>query len=225
MLVSEVARYLGRSPLEIEAILQSTGEGIQNILDAINEYNELLYDVVIPRLFGLLYELEQHEITEEHDVELVRLPENGSYSVMADPKLVVRDDDVEDGLVSSKSFHLDTYAFDSRPEQTLFLDLIREGAVKKLYFTGMLTHGQSEFFIQYVDPESRIVRSYYPDFLFEKDDGSYVIVEVKGDNMIDDPIVQAKREYAEQMADASGMEYEIIKGTDADAHNFRFLLS
>ena len=224
MLVSEVARYLGRSPLEIEAILQSTGEGIQNILDAINEYNELLYDVVIPRLFGLLYDLEQHEIKEEHEVELVRLPENGSYSVMADPKLVVRDDDVEDELVSSKSFHLDTYAFDSRPEQTLFWDLIREGAVKKLYFTGMLTHGQSEFFIQYVDPESRMVRSYYPDFLFEKDDGTYVIVEVKGDNMIDDPIVQAKREYAEQMAEASGMEYAIIRGTDAEAHNFSFLL-
>ncbi|MGI3185694.1 hypothetical protein ACROHD_11520 [Nioella aestuarii] len=82
--------------MEIEAILQSTGEGIQNILDAINAYNELLYDVVIPRLFGLLYDLEQHEITDEHEVELVRLPENGSYSVMADPKLVVRDDDVEE---------------------------------------------------------------------------------------------------------------------------------
>jgi hypothetical protein len=69
-----------------------------------------------------------------------------------------------------------------------------------------------------------MVRSYYPDFLFEKDDGTYVIVEVKGDNMIDDPIVQAKREYAEQMAEASGMEYAIIRGTDAEAHNFSFLL-
>ena len=224
MLVSEVARYLGRSPLEVETILQSTGEGFQNILDAVNEFNELIYDVVIPRLFGLLYDLKQHEITEEHEVELVTLPENGSYSVTADPKLVVKDEDVEDARVSLKSFHLDTYAFDSRPELALFWDLIREKKVKKLYFTGMLTHGQSEFFIQYVDPESRIVRSYYPDFLFEKEDGSYVIVEVKGDNMIDDPIVQAKREYAEQMADASGMEYAIIKGTDADAHNYRFLI-
>ncbi|WP_432677995.1 hypothetical protein [Nioella aestuarii] len=94
--LQQVGGELGRSPLEIEAILQSTGEGIQNILDAINAYNELLYDVVIPRLFGLLYDLEQHEITDEHEVELVRLPENGSYSVMADPKLVVRDDDVEE---------------------------------------------------------------------------------------------------------------------------------
>ena len=51
-----------------------------------------------------------------------------------------------------------------------------------------------------------------------------MIVEVKGDNMIDDPIVQAKREYAEQMAEASGMEYAIIRGTDAEAHNFSFLL-
>ena len=92
-------------------------------------------------------------------------------------------------------------------------------------FRILATFAASSQLGQYVDPESRMVRSYYPDFLFEKGDGTYVIVEVKGDNMIDDPIVQAKREYAEQMADASGMEYTIIRGTDADAHNFRFLLS
>lgn len=51
-----------------------------------------------------------------------------------------------------------------------------------------------------------------------------MIVEVKGDNMIDDPIVQAKRGYAEQMADASGMEYAIIKSTDDEAHNYKFLM-
>ncbi len=224
MLVSEVARYLGRGPLEIERVLSSTSEGMQEILEAINEFNELLYDVVIPRLFGILYDLEQHDVSEEHEVELVRIPESGSYSVLADPKLVVQESTMVGSPHVDKSFHLDTYAFDSNPEKALFWDLIQEGAVKKLYFTGMLTHGQSEFFVQYVDPESRMVRSYYPDFLFEKADGSYVIVEVKGDNKIDDPVVQAKRDYAEQMAIASGMEYTIIRGSDADAHNYRFLL-
>jgi hypothetical protein len=44
----------------------------------------------------------------------------------------------------------------------------------------MLTHGQSDFFVSYIDPEFHALRSYYPDFLIEKEDGRYVIVEVKG---------------------------------------------
>lgn len=57
----------------------------------------------------------------------------------------------------------------------------------------MLTHGQSDFFVQYIDPESHTIRSYYPDFLVQKEDGTYAIIEVKGDNKIDDPIVLAKK--------------------------------
>jgi hypothetical protein len=87
----------------------------------------------------------------------------------------------------------------------------------------MLTHGQSDFYIQYIDPESRTVRSYYPDFLFQKDDDTYVIVEVKGDNKIDDPVVLAKKEFAEQMAVASGMTYKIIRGSDVMKDNYSFL--
>lgn len=79
----------------------------------------------------------------------------------------------------------------------------------------MLTHGQTEFLINYIDPISGGVRSYYPDFLVPKNDGSYVIIEVKGDNMIDDEVVLAKKAYANQMANASNMEYMIIKGTEA----------
>jgi hypothetical protein len=44
-----------------------------------------------------------------------------------------------------------------------------------------------------------------------------VIVEVKGDHQINSPVVQAKREFAEQMAIRSGMTYEMIKGTNASA--------
>ena len=100
--------------------------------------------------------------------------------------------------------------------------------MKKLYFTGMLTHGQSDFFIQYIDPESRTVRSYYPDFVFvrEEPDGSekYVIVEVKGDHQIEDAVVQAKKDFAQQIAVASGMEYRIIKSSDADDRRYRMLM-
>lgn len=47
-------------------------------------------------------------------------------------------------------------------------------------------------------------------------DGSYTIVEVKGDNMIDDEIVRAKSDYAKQIAYASNMSYRIMKGSDAN---------
>ena len=100
--------------------------------------------------------------------------------------------------------------------------------MKKIYFTGMLTHGQSDFFVQYIDPHSRTVRSYYPDFIFQREepDGSlkYVIVEVKADHQIEDAVVQAKKDFAQQIAVASGMEYRIIKSTDADKRLFRVLL-
>jgi type III restriction enzyme len=108
----------------------------------------------------------------------------------------------------------------------MFWDLLREQRrVKKSTSPGMLTHGQSDFFIQYIDPEiHHQVRSYYPDFIFQREepDGSekYVIVEVKADNQIDDAVVQAKKSFAERMAIANGMEYELIKASDAEKHNF-----
>lgn len=86
--------------------------------------------------------------------------------------------------------------------------------VKKVYFTGMLTHGQTDFYIQYIDPDSNNVRNYYPDFLVEKNNGDYVIVEVKGDNKIEDPVVLAKERAAREIATASKMEYKIIKSSE-----------
>jgi hypothetical protein len=80
----------------------------------------------------------------------------------------------------------------------------------------MLTHHQSDFYIQYIDPESNALRSYYPDFLVEKEDGTQIIVEVKADYMVEDPVVEAKSEYAKQMASASSMRYEIVKSSKAD---------
>ncbi|HET6990643.1 MAG TPA: TnsA endonuclease N-terminal domain-containing protein, partial [Bacteroidia bacterium] len=60
-------------------------------------------------------------------------------------------------------------------------------------------------------------RSYYPDFLVKLNDGSYFILEVKGDNMIDDEVVKAKAEYATQIAVASKMIYKMVKSSDAMA--------
>ena len=224
MLSAEIARYLNRSPLEIEDILTNTQEGMEQILQKVNEFNQLLYDEIIPRLFNALYDLKEDETHESEEIELVKEPEDGYYTVRANPDLVVTDDAPEVPNYKHKSFHLDTYAFDSKPEHALFWSLLTEGKVKEVYFTGMLTHGQSDFYIQYIDPESHAVRRYYPDFLMQKDDDSWVIVEVKGDNKIDDEVVKAKAAAAKQRASASDMSYEIIKGSDAAARRYQAVL-
>lgn len=228
-LVAEVSRYLNRSPLEIEELLDATKEGTDELLAMVNEFNELLYDEIIPRLFRQLYDLDESQQTEEHEVDLIKLPPNGYYEMSAAKDKIVRIGDIKiKDAERAKSFHLDTYCFDSGSENWLFWDLLHEQRVKKIYFTGMLTHGQSDFFIQYIDPDSHTVRSYYPDFLFQRvePDGSlkYVIVEVKNDSQIEDAVVQAKKEFAQQIAVASGMEYRIMKSTDADKRLYRVLL-
>ena len=111
-----------------------------------------------------------------------------------------------------KTFNVDNYCFDSGPENDMFWSLINDKRLVKVWFTGMLTAGQTDFVINYIDPESNTVRSYYPDFLVQKEDGSYIIIEVKGEHMIDNAVVQAKKEYAKQIASASSMDYIIVPG-------------
>lgn len=224
-LTAEIARYLNRSCLEIEDILTNTIEGMDKILKSVNDYNELLYDWIIPRLFNEMFDLESYEKKTEEEIELVKEPKEGYYSVSAKPELVLMNSDTSVTEYVGKSFHLDTYCFDSSPERTLFWNLLRSGEVKKVYFTGMLTHGQSDFFIQYIDPESHTVRRYYPDFVVQKEDDTWVIVEVKGDNKINDPVVQAKKEYASQLAGASNMKYQVILGSEASAGKYKQVLT
>ena len=221
MLVAEVARYLNKSPLAVEAVLEQTAEGVAGILTAINEFNELLYDWVVPRLFAALYDVQEFTRTEAYEVELVKAPAEGFYKMRADPALVAERDGTmeQNALLAEKTFHLDTYCFDSGSEQTAFWKLVLEKRVKHIYFTGMLTHGQSDFFVQYIDPDSHTIRTYYPDFLIQETDGSYTILEVKADNQIDIPVVQAKKHFAQQMAVASGMRYAILPSTQANVGN------
>ena len=46
------------------------------------------------------------------------------------------------------------------------------------------------------------------------EDGKYLILEVKGDHMVDDPVVKAKEAAAAEVAVESSMKYEMLKGTD-----------
>ena len=46
------------------------------------------------------------------------------------------------------------------------------------------------------------------------EDGSYQLIEVKGDNKIDDTVVKAKAAAAQEMAVASGIEYKMYSGSE-----------
>lgn len=215
-LVAEIAKYLNKSCIEIESLLRNTVQGIDVVATTVSEFNDTLYDVVIPTLFDALYEIEDYKKEEYYKVNLVKEPKDDYYKISAKPELVVHQNDHQFIDSKYKSFHLDTYCFDSKPEKKFFSDILKEDDIRKIYFTGMLTHGQTDFYIQYIDPESNTVRNYYPDFLLEKENGNYIIVEVKGDNKIEDPVVLAKEKAAREIATASGMEYKIIKSSEVN---------
>lgn len=217
-LVADIARYLNKPCLKIEEIIENTQEGFEGILKLVNQFNEVLYDHVIPRLFNAIYDVESESIEEEFEVELVKEPpiDVGYYPITALKDKIIRRSDKNVQSNVDKSFHVDSYCFDSNPERKFFWDMLHNDKVDKIWFTGMLTHGQTDFVIHYVDTDTQRVRSYYPDFLIKKLDGSYVMVEVKGEHMIDSQNVKDKKDAAELMGIAAGIDYEIIGGQSVE---------
>lgn len=208
-LVGEISRYMNLSCVLISRILSEAIDGFDNLVEAVNKHNEVLDDVIIPKIFNTLYEVKSEQKNEDVDVILLKEPKgSGYYEFSADENLVIeKDHNSFTPEEIKKSFHADTYCFDSKPEKECFLQYISSKKVKEIYFTGMFTANQGDLFVQYYDPESKRIRQYYPDFLAKMNDGSYQLIEVKGDNMIDDEVVKAKAEAAEEMSVASGMKY------------------
>lgn len=217
-LVAEVAKYFPDIRCtEVARILRESEEGIDEILVAVNEHNDIIYDKIVPTIFEALYRVNKEIVKENVDVKLLKKPKEGGYYEFSGNEDLIIMQNSEDSVVmknKGKSFHADTYVFDSKPELQLFLQLLANEHVKQAYFTGMFTADQTDFYVPYIDPESNRLRKYYPDFLVKMDDGSYLILEVKGDNMIDDPVVKAKGAAAEEVAVESSMKYEMLKGTD-----------
>lgn len=214
-LTGEISRYLNLPCTLVARILRESTDGADIILQAVNEHNEILYDHIIPAIVDALYETTQATRTEDRELTLLRPPkEGGYYEFTARDDLVVTDKDsrLTDGE-RAKSFHANTYCFDSLPERECFWQYVRSDKVSEVYFTGMFTANQGDLLIHYYDPVSGRIRSYYPDFLAKMTDGSYRLIEVKGDNMIDDEIVQAKKDAAELVATASGVEYIMYAGS------------
>ena len=221
MLAAEVARYLNISPVFADRILSECVDGADAVTETVSKYNEVLTDIVIPTIFNTLYEVKRSVITEDREVDLLRLPEGKEYyEFLADENLVALQNEAQfakkdkAGIAAKdKSFHTDTYCFDSKPEKECFLQYVFSDRVKEVYFTGMFTSKYNGLLIQYIDPETNAIRSYYPDFITTLDDGTIQIIEVKGDNMIDDKVVGAKALAAEEMASESKMQYLMLPST------------
>ena len=215
-IVGEIAKYLNISCLLVEKLLRESVDGVGAVLEAVNKYNDILNDVIVPEIFHALYEVKTELRTEDKEVVLLKEPKDaGYYEFSAKDELVITS--AYQGLKpeeKAKSFHADTYCFDSLPEKECFMQYITNSKIKEIYFTGMFTANQGELSVQYYDPESGRIRHYYPDFLARLEDGSYQLIEVKGDNKIDDTVVKAKAAAAQEMAVASGIEYKMYAGSD-----------
>ena len=214
-LAGEVARYLNISCILAAKILRESIDGVDVILDAVNRYNTVLDDYIIPAVFHALFDVTAELRTEDQELVLLREPKDaGYYEFSAKDDLVLTHQ--YPGFTPEqirKSFHADTYCFDSAPEKECFMQYITSAKVQEVYFTGMFTANQGDLSVHYYDPESGRIRQYYPDFLAKMADGSYQLIEVKGDNKIDDVVVKAKQAAAEEMAVASGVQYLMYAGS------------
>lgn len=221
MLAAEIARYLNVSPIFVDRILSECVDGVDVVTETVSKYNEILTDIIIPTIFNALYEVKRSVTTEDREVDLLRLPEGKEYyEFLADENLVALQNEAQfekkdkAGIAAKdKSFHTDTYCFDSKPEKECFLQYVFSDRVKEVYFTGMFTSKYNGLLIQYIDPETNAIRSYYPDFITTLDDGTIQIIEVKGDNMLDDKVVAAKALAAEEIASESKMNYIMLTGS------------
>lgn len=219
MLCSEIARYLNIKPSLASSIIKKSVDGEDKILEMLNKHNDILYDIIIPTIFNYLYDIKIETYSEDKDVLLLKTPDEGLYLFKSDPDLIIGKDNYEVIDNNEKSFHADNYCFDSIPERELFLQYLDSDKVEKVYFTGMFTNGQSEFYIQYIDPETNKLRKYYPDFIAKMKDGHYEIIEVKGDNKIEDDVVKAKQEAAVEVATESKMIYKMYPSSQIMREN------
>ena len=203
---------------KISELLNTSKDGITKILETVSKYNQIINDVIIPGIFNALYELKRKTETVERKVNLLRLPEGKThYEFMAVPELVVsynqsefKNKDKQNRVLQGKSFHTDYYCFDSASERDFFWQYIKSDKIKEVYFTGMFTSKYNGLAIQYIDPDTHSLRSYYPDFVSFRDDNTIEILEVKGEHLIEQPVTRAKEDAAVLMAAESRMTYRMI---------------
>lgn len=220
-LVFEISRYLNVDPFRIEKILESTGK-LDWIVNTVSKYNAVLYERLIPSIFYFMFTVKEDTETTTKEVPLIKYPKDADHFVFRSTKnLTIEHKDPLINKWSDKSFHTDRYVFDSEPEKQLFLRLLKSDSVKEVYFTGMFTGSENGLSVQYIDPESNIIRNYYPDILVFYKDGSIEIIEVKGDNKIDNRVVEAKAFAAMELAEHSKMDYNMVPSSEIMSGHYK----
>ena len=140
MLVAEVAKYFPDIRCtEIAKILRESEEGMEFILTSVNEHNEIIHDKIVPIVFETLYSVGKEIVKENVDVKLLKKPKEGGYYEFSGNEDLIVTQDSEDSVIvknNGKSFHADTYVFDSKPELKLFLQLLSNSRVKQTYCCG-----------------------------------------------------------------------------------------
>ena len=136
-LVAEIAKYFPNVKCtEISKMLRESKDGMEQILTAVNEHNEIIYDILVPIIFKTLYSIDKTIVKENVEVRLLKKPKTGgTYQFSGNEDLIVTQDS-NDSIVSKnkdKSFHADTYVFDSMPEKKLFLKLLASRRVEQTY--------------------------------------------------------------------------------------------
>jgi len=213
-LVFEISRYLNINPLKIEKLVRDCVDGVEIILKLVNDYNAIIHDELIPRTFNYFYEDRYSTESISKEVELINSLGKNEFEFYVKPELLITVNEPSLSKYKDKSFHVDKYCFDSKPELEFFLQYIKNQSIKEVYFTGMFTGKSNGLTVQYIDPESYMVRNYYPDFIALHQDGHYEIIEVKGDNMIDNQVVEAKFYAALELAEDSNMDYNMYRSSD-----------
>ena len=209
-LTAEISRYFNIKPTIINSILCKSIDGIEKILEIINISEDSLGEIIIPKFSNFIYEIKYDVIYENKEVPLLDSSKRDEFVFNSIPELAISENSKQIYKYRDKSFHTDTYCFDSKAEMELFLQYIQSERVRQIYFTGMFTSDVNNIAIPYIDPDTKHLRKYYPDFVSFMEDGTIEVIEVKGDNKIDDETVQVKKLAAEEWAKGSDLVYKMI---------------
>ena len=123
----------------------------------------------------------------------------------------------ENDITNKKQFgfHYNPYHFDSAPEQEFFAEICislnaKPAEITDIYFTGGLTSEKyTDFAFEYKDMQGKF-RKYYPDFVVLKNNGEFIIVEIKASNKADghDLEVVAKEKAVRKIENIAGNKFK-----------------
>lgn len=135
-LAYEISRYLNISPILAHRIITESKDGIDKILGLVNQFNDIIQDIIIPKVFNSLFTIKTEVKETEEKIQLLKSPSKGDYyEFEASPELVISKDYVGfKDFEKSKTFHADTYCFDSKPEKELFLQYVKNNVTAQNHY-------------------------------------------------------------------------------------------